>query len=422
MHEQYDIPVRRIGVEGGDASFVDEQITGKLYPLDRAMPSSSTPSEVYQRACETLGAELNDLYAAGTRHIMGVCCGYTSYGLFALKRAVQEINDAHPDDPFSGNIIIQDSSFPDTDTFNTDLDEQGYPTSRFYGPAYQSLPHLRIAFTLNGAVPFDVSLSKRAPRECVNLMTTFPFTPRYMRRWQDERRRTQSEARKLLDGVLPQWDKIQPDDRIVPLLASGGCWEESSVGKWMTAEQYDTVLQGTNTLVQALVQVAQEHAQQIVLPIIRQGGQYILSASLQGVYPIEQRQSASEPGLFVLPYDTVPQPLFANLILSSDLVVNRAVQANSFAETILAHVSQVVLTIPGAGYMDAELMAQSLERGHLRHNQSVAQINEELTRLLTDHTYRDQRVNSLWAIFQNMFTSTESNFGHVLMRAAGLTT
>jgi hypothetical protein len=416
LSERHDLPVRRIGVAGYGGGFVDERITGRVYPLDRAITPGSTVAEIYRNVTSTIVQEVWNLYNQKVRHFLAVCCGYTSYGAFALKRAVEEVANTYPDDPISGNVIVQDSSFPDTDALSTELDADGYPVTRFHGPAYQSTPHLHVTFTLNGAVPFDVRLSRRCPPGCTALMTTFPYTPRYLASWQKNTRRKKAGARARLAALLPGWDTIGATDWIVPLIASGGCWDLTSVGKWMTCEQYDTVVQGTLALVQALQRVAKHTSKRVVLPIPRPGA--VLAQASLSVKSIEHADQADPPGVVLAPHDVLPQAAFMDLILGADLVVNRAVQANSYVETVLVHKPQLVMTIPAAGYMDAEAMAQALRRGVIQCNQGPEELADEIVRVLEVPGYRRALVRSMADTFTQMYVDPHTNFGDVLTELA----
>jgi hypothetical protein len=169
----------------------------------------------------------------------------------------------------------------------------------------------------------------------------------------------------------------------------------------------------------ALSQVAQHSGRRVVLPIIQQAADVIFAWELPAVCHIEQ--SAPESGsVAVLPYDTLPQASFTNLMLCANLVINRSIQSNAFAETLIARLPQLVMTIPAAGYMDAELMAESMPLGHFRYNQPVEALAAEITRLLDDSAYREQSGGSLWSLFDRMYASPETNFGHVLARFAGV--
>lgn len=420
LGEQNDVPVRRIGVISPRAGFVDEQVTGIIYPLDRAIEPGSSVSEIYHNVCTTITNELDYLYTIGVRHFTAVCCGYTSYGLFAFKQAIDKLNASHTNDPMTGNVAIQDSSFPDVDVLSTQLDQHGYPLTRFFGPAYRSTRYLRIVFTLNGAVPFDVTLSKRCPTGCVPIMTALPYTPRYISSWQKRAKISKSEARERLEQVLPGLTKLIPIDWIIPLIASGGCWEKSSVGKWMTPEQFLTVEEGTLTLIDALRFVAEQSGKRIFMPLIRQGADFVLSKHILNVSSIEQEPLDSRTGVTILPYDTLPQPSFIDLISASNLVVHRTVQTNSFAETIFAQVPQIIMTIPAAGYMEAELMAQNMSQGLVRYNQDPKEIGAEIFRIINDPGYKTNLLHSLWSTFSNMYSDPQSNFGSVLARIAGL--
>lgn len=420
LGEQHHIPVRRIGVAGPRPDFVDEEVTGVVYPLDRSIQPGGSVSEIYHHVSITIADELNYLYLMGIRHFTAVCCGYTSYGLFALQRALEMLNASHLSSPMTSNVIIQDSSFPDIDVLSTQLDQHGYPLTRFYGPAYQSTPYLRIVFTLNGAIPFDVYLSKRLPPGCIPIMTALPYTPRYIASWQNRAKLSKGEARKQLGRALPAVTSITSTDYVIPLVASGGCWEESSVGKWMTREQFITVEEGTLTLVNALRSLSERSGKRIFMPLIRQGANFVLSQQVPDVYSTERGSLDVQTGVIVLPYDTLPQPSFIDLISGSDLVVHRTVQTNSFAETIFARVPLVVMTIPAAGYMDAEMMAGAMKHGLLAYNEDPTEISAEMYRILTESDYQDTVVKSLEELFMGMYSHQESNFGAVLAKLAGV--
>jgi hypothetical protein len=420
LSEEYAVPVRRIGVAGLDASFVAEHITGAIHPLDRPIQPATTIGNIYHNASIAITEEMRYLYASGIRHFAGVCCGYTSYGLFALQQAMAALNTAHPDDPITANVIIQDSSFPDTDALSTEVDARGYPITRFYGPAYQSTPYLRVIFTLNGAVPFDIALSERVPPGCTPIMATYPFTPRYLAYWQEAGKMPKAQAREPLAGVLPGWAKIKPTDWVIPLVASGGCWDSSSVGKWMTAEQFTTVVEGTLTIVNALRAVAQQTDRPIFMPLIRKGAELVLAQNLADVSAITQWNADGPAGVVMLLYDTLPQSWFVNFVVGADLIINRAVQANSFVETILAQTPQLVMTIPAAGYMEAELMAEGMPHSLIRYNQDPRAISAEIYQLLTDPKYRDRQSSDLQAMFASMYANPAVNFGNVLARVACL--
>jgi hypothetical protein len=417
LSEQHGVPVRRIGVAGLGGGFVDEQITGVRYPLDRAIAPGASVAEIYNNVGVAVRAELEHLYATGVRHFAAICCGYTSYGVFALRQAVDALNATHPDDQMTGNVVVQDSSFPDTDALSHELDGRGYPMTRFHGPAYRSTPALRVVFTLNGAVPFEIRLSKRCPRGCTPIMATFPYTPRYLASWRRTTARSKVRARARLVGALPGWERVAARDWVVPLLASGGCWDASSIGKWMTQEQFNTMTQGTLAIAQALRQVGTRGARRVVLPVTTSGADFLQQQA--GIGSV-QDCGDDHYGVVVAPFEVLPQGSYMDLILGADLVINRAVQANSFAETLLARQPQLVMTIPAAGYMDAELMAQGLPRGLVRYDQSPDAIGEEIYRVLTRPAYRRELVNAQVAAFAAMYADPRTNFGSVLARIAGL--
>src|SRR5947207_1921810 len=58
----HEIPIRRLGVISPRAGFVDEQVTGIIYPLDRAIEPASSVSEIYHNVCTAIINELDYLY------------------------------------------------------------------------------------------------------------------------------------------------------------------------------------------------------------------------------------------------------------------------------------------------------------------------------------------------------------------------
>ena len=108
LGKQHKIPVRRIGVAGPRPDFVDEQVTGVVYPLDRAIQPGSSVSDIYHHVSIAVTDELSYLYSIGIRHFTAVCCGYTSYGLFALHHAIETLNASHLHDSITDNVIIQE--------------------------------------------------------------------------------------------------------------------------------------------------------------------------------------------------------------------------------------------------------------------------------------------------------------------------
>ena len=100
------IPGRRIGV-ASQAGLADERVIGKIYGLDRTIPAGSSISEINHNVSAVIADELDFLYSTKKiRHFTCVCCGYTSYGLFALKRAIERLNTSHPNDTMTANVII----------------------------------------------------------------------------------------------------------------------------------------------------------------------------------------------------------------------------------------------------------------------------------------------------------------------------
>ncbi len=419
LKDDLGVLVRRIGIRGPKPAFVDEQITGRFYALDRAIEPAENVHDIYKNATKAIQDDLSRLYVKGVRHFAAVCCGYTSYGALAFHKAIESINGSNPQDPMTGNVLVQDSSFPDTDVLSTDLDEEGCPATRFYGPAYRSSTFLRIVFTVNGAVPFDVRLSKRRPEGCDTLMTTVPFSERYAQVWKSAGSRPVEEARRGLSQHIAGIERVEADAWVVSLLASGGIWDAANIGKWMRQPEFDTVALGTLTMVKALHEVVRRTNRSIFFLTHANGVDFILNHQLPEVTSIDEHHVASK-SVYLLKYENLEQSRYMDLITSSNLVINRAVQANSFVETILALRPQLVITMPAAGYMEAELMAEDLPIGRMPYDTLAFSMADELERLLTDQAHAATYVTTMLDVFNQMNDDPQSSFSEVLAFVAGL--
>ena len=418
LNKKYTIPVRRLGVKSPRSEFVNENFTGKIYSLDQEIETSASIKGIYKNVTDAVVREVEYLYSNGIRHITGVCCGYTSYGPFAFQRALKKVNLSNKNDILTANLMIQDSSFPDTDNLSESLDIDGYPMTRFYGPAYQSNSWLKIVFTLNAVVPFDVTLSKRIPQGCTPLLASFPFTKTYISKWQ--KKMSKSDAMEQLNGVIPSWEKITHNDLIIPFLSSD-IWDPSFIGKWMTQQQFNTVVEGTLNFVKALSYVSKVTKKNVFLPIIKNAEKFILSQNMSDVYPMNAYEvSMKKRAVYIMPYNVIPQHLFINLIAASDIVVNRSTQSNSFIETIMTDTAQLVSIIPAADYMDGELMAMNLKHGLIAYNWPSEKIGMEIEKIITDNTYKNDLIGKFKQMLIKMNEDQKTNFGSILTEVSGL--
>jgi len=110
---KYDVPVRRIGAKADRADFVDESLTGKYFDNDRYISFGENISiaNIYRNCYERIKEEIRTLVLErGIHHVLVIFCGYTSYGLWGLKKALKEMNNELTE-KVTANAIIQDSSF-----------------------------------------------------------------------------------------------------------------------------------------------------------------------------------------------------------------------------------------------------------------------------------------------------------------------
>jgi UDP-N-acetylglucosamine:LPS N-acetylglucosamine transferase len=173
-------------------------------------------------------------------------------------------------------------------------------------------------------------------------------------------------------------------------------------------------------LAAALGLVASQMGRRIVMPIHASGARFILDRRIPSVKRLQDWTGASQAGIAVLEFDGLRQATFADLITRADVVINRAVQANSFPETILAGRPQLVITMPAAGYMDSELMADKMPCARCRYDEAPEKLAGAIGRLLFDEAARNACVKSLRSMLHASFAAPGANFGCILAQAIGI--
>ncbi|MGH9131359.1 MAG: hypothetical protein ACRDWV_06730 [Acidimicrobiales bacterium] len=314
------------------------------------VPATEAPAATY-RGCEAAFAEaFVKLAEKGCRRPLVVAMGYTAFGPEGARRAFESTRQFGLE---SIMVLVVDSAFPDRDIPETEVDEEGWPRGRFYEPAYQCTELVTVAFLLTSSYEYDPRvLVDRRPDDCPVAVIAPPYTSAYVAELARAAQNGREHGPSALDFLgIQSWGSR---DLLIPFVSSD-IWTPSAVGAWMREAEYDTVVRGTQMIVDGLALLARDRGSRIVMPI-DPGVREVIDISSHS------RVNGDGAGLVLLPYSELPQSDHARMLGASDLAISRTgAQANSSVVLAVAEVPSVVVDLPAAGYMQAELCSAHVE-------------------------------------------------------------
>lgn len=346
-----------IGPQGAAASHVVESITGVLPEQIAVVPSSDAIVDRYNNAYIAMKSGLERIFQEGKRKIVIISNGYTGYTSWGTKKAVNELTQEEYKD-VEVKIIIQDSSFPDTDNPNNQTTDGSIPIDRFALDAYKSNGNVEVYFLMNNWLPVDPQESRnRAPAGIIAGTASFPFTPQYYESWLELRNTSKQEARyQLSDRVTTHPDFQEAlrdlDTIIVPFFASSGYFDDRNVGKWMTEEQFEDMQNATMLLIDSLSEVSRRTGRKIALTAVPS---FVHMARTLCPEIFEGEQSEYS-GLKIIEVPPMSQDNYRLYGRTADIGIFRTSQTNTMPEIMATGVPAVLLTAPAHGYMSVETM------------------------------------------------------------------
>lgn len=358
------IPLGYLGPKNGTADFADPQFTGSLPPQIGEIPTGATshPGK-YMVLTQAMEKTLRTLADQSKRKIFAVTTGYTAHVSFAVKEAVarinQELNTKSANGRLQVKLVNQDSSFPNTDEPDYEVNEEGFPLGRFYTPAYASNKDVQIWFLTNNWLFFNVKWARsRAPAGSLVAATSFPYTPEYVRNWSNWRSVDKQTARQHLVDMThdthPALSKALKNDALfVPLLANAEYFNQNT--PWLKPEYYQEMGIGSYKLIAALTEASKAVGKRIIVSGVSPFVDMAKNHRIPEVFDIEDWNNGRQIGVFLARAPRIKQPLYGNYYRSADVAVTRTTQANSSAELVMAGVPQIVLTMP-TSFMHADRM------------------------------------------------------------------
>ncbi len=314
------------------------------------VPVVGDTTSTYTVCAEAMDTALRQLAANGVQQPLIVTLGYTAFGPDAVRRAM-------PMARRSGirrvTVVLVDSAFPDTDAMDTDVDDDGWPLGRFYRDSYRGMPDLTVLFALTSAYSFEPRV---LAARCPPVSGVGVIAPPYRQEYIDSLQETTADATSAIYGLWPEVGQRRRSDVVIPLVSSD-IWSPDSVGAFMTAEQYETVLMGTETIVRGLGLIARRRGGRVLLPVDESARWFLEGKLGQSLSDVN-----ADTGVIPLYYSDLDQAVHAQMLASSDLAVSRTGgQANASVVLALCGTPSVIIDMPARGYMQAELSSMGVE-------------------------------------------------------------
>ncbi len=405
---------------------------------------AKTVAGSYRAVVAAFEAAFHRMAGAQLERIALLCMGYTAYGPESVKRALRSFETGGGKQaPKQITTCVVDSAYPDTDQAESDLDAEGWPTSRFYTPGFEGTHRVQTLFLLTSAYDYTVSLlNARAPKGLAGASVVFPpYTDEYLAelaRWGREgKERGLGSAARHLPGFAVK----AREDLLVPLVSSD-IWGEEAVDVWMTREEHRSCVEGTRNIASALVQVARRLGRRIWMPIDTAGAEAVAAMGIEGLAIVSGEASSEIPKepLLLSPYRGLSQPDHTRLLGAADLAISRTGgQANSTVVLTFARTPNLVVDMPAEGYMQSELTSLFVThdatvtptgevtctkratplawRGQWRD--APDDLAEVMADALTNPTERERRTSAAIAAFDQLRASIKGNVFRIVRQLIG---
>src|SRR3989338_1414328 len=421
-------PIYYVGPDYNGSDIAESDWTGSLPDQLTSIPSNSASiQEKYDDVTNGLIETVNILGQKGVKKIIAVSTGYTGFVHYGFKEALVIANKNGFN--INAKLIIQDSSLPDTDKPSEILDKiNGHPIDRFYPKSYESDENLEVWLITNNWLDFNIKwVRNRAPKGTLSASSSFPFTPEYIRRWQQWRQVSKEEAREKLIALTasknPQFAQglLTEDAVFIPLIASSGYFNPDSIGKWMTEDQFNDVITGSRTLVNSLLLTSDKVKRPIILSGVENFVNYINSLRIPYVEELGDHKNSGKVLLVRAP--RFPQSEYGLYHRAADVSIHRTTQANTSAEGVIAGVPQIILTMPGNGYMDTQKMDKGAYIRGLRQYEvgvSTEKLADRITGIINDPGESASLVDLADTYFLQEHMNPGTNFFSVVGHISGI--
>jgi hypothetical protein len=327
-------------------------------PYEPVESSGSVPG-TYRQVTAAFTAVFSRVAEKRLQRVAVVCMGYTAFGPESVKRALEahqrQTGDSGPE---SVSVLVIDSAYPDTDRQEVELDADGWPKSRFYSPGFRSDGRVKIFFLLTSSYLYDPGLlNARAPRGLAGVSVVAPpYTDSYLSELTSDGERGRRDGLGATARQLPGMAHFRKSDRLVPLVSSD-IWSYSAVDVWMTREEHWSCLQGTESILRALVRTAGRLDRRIWVPVDTAGADFARGLGIAGLVVVSSLNEIDPTARVVLsPYRGLSQKNHSRLLGAADVAISRTGgQANATCVLALSMTPNVVVDMPAMGYMQSEL-------------------------------------------------------------------
>lgn len=340
--QEWNIPFKVISRKIQTFQGFECSLIGTPPSPDYEFDSTEETKDIYNNSFVIILNALEDLYDQGKRNILFLQRGYISYGLWAVKRA-QEVLQAR-DKNLNIRIVWDDSSDPDTDEASYDLDYNSIPISRFYAPAYKDTYGLIYNWHKNPSEDLRIM-----PNMAGHQMVSNPYPQKYLDWLKQAANISQAEAREKISKIFPFMNfDIKENDLLIPIMASGGCFQQENVDKWMTLAQYESVVTCTKNILNGLQKATENENKKIFI------------ACAPECVELMEKFFKKSKNLIAIPLNVISQENILYMYLASDTVIQRATHSISASQSPALKQLCLTAVMPALGYMDVEKMAQDV--------------------------------------------------------------
>lgn len=390
-----DIPYLRVARGNQSPSFAVNGLTGRFPETNINLGiDPGTIPERFQQTEEVLTQTISQLALQGTKNIFVLSEGYSAYGPFAVNSAANTTRKSTGQD-IKAVIVYQDNCVPDCDNPSWRTNSSGYPTDRFFPPAYTGIPGITEVFSIG---TFSTPVNPGAEQQRANqypgirfMVAGYNFTPDYIQRISDFTQELSTpQARKLVEQYIQL-----PQNRNTPIISmtrNGIYWYEQP---WMTKAQQQDIQTGTQTIAQALLESSQQIQNQIAVVMFEEAAEYLASLNLPGINIYSQALDNQSSGVLVIPKPEIPQDAFLalnNKVASCIIGASRG--NNAQAETgFIGNTPLVVVSMPSNNYMGVSVMDPEAKLFGLpvfKPDEKPQTIASTLTQIISDPKYAQQ--------------------------------
>lgn len=184
---------------------------------------------------------------------------------------------------------------------------------------------------------------------------------------------------------------FQKNMPIVYLATNEGCFDAGKVNTWWTEAQYKDILKSTDKLTYALYKFVSTHKKSVILLTNINAQKHILNAHKDRIQILNNIDIVQNSRVYIAKIPTLSKKEHHLLMKLANIVIHRTSQANTYTEALYVNANNVIYTMPGKGYMDAEKIDEAVaylyKLVNLNSRSSLRTVCLIIDKFLTNRSY-----------------------------------